>query len=344
MTGTLTVIQAGPAMTVQDLGRPGFRAQGLTEGGAADPVALHEGAALLRQDPDCAALEMAGSGGSFRSDADVRIALTGAEMAATIDGETIAWNASHLLPEGTTLTIGGARNGSYGYLHVGGGFDVPRVMGSRSTHLAAGIGRALQPEDSLPLATDKGRDTGLTLRPVDRFGGGTIRVVASMQTSSFDAATLDRFTGTTFRRDARANRMGVRLDYDGEGYSTEAALSIVSEVVVPGDIQISGDGAPYVLMVECQTTGGYPRIGSVLPCDLPRVAQAQAGAPLRFEYVDAQPAAVLQQRFRAELAALPDTVTPLLRDPARIRDLLRYQLVGGAVSATADPFEEGTRS
>ncbi|HCQ57468.1 MAG TPA: urea amidolyase, partial [Sulfitobacter sp.] len=114
MSGTLTILQAGPAMTVQDHGRPGYRALGLTHGGAADPTALHEGAALLGQDPNCAALEMAGSGGSFEAEQDIRIALTGAQMQVSIDGEPVAWNASHLLPAGAKLTIGGARDGAYG--------------------------------------------------------------------------------------------------------------------------------------------------------------------------------------------------------------------------------------
>jgi allophanate hydrolase subunit 2 len=114
----------------------------------------------------------------------------------------------------------------------------------------------------------------------------------------------------------------------------------VSEVVVPGDIQISGDGAPYVLLFECQTTGGYPRIGSVLPCDLPRVAQAQTGAPITFEFIEMEEAAALQAQYLKQMKALPSLVTPLVRDPAKIRDLLSYQFISGAVSATDNPFEE----
>ena len=340
MSAHLSIEQAGPAMSIQDRGRPGFRALGLTLGGAADAVALAEGAALLGQSRDCAVIEMAGSGGTFKADTDLRIALTGADMGAAIDGEAVAWNASHLLPAGAKLTIGGARNGTYGYLHVGGGFDTPQVMGSRSSHLACGIGGLLETGEVLPIGVDKGHEVGMTLPAIDRFGGGDIRVVASMQTSAFSDAVIDRFVTTTFRRDSRANRMGVRMDFDGDGFATAEQLSIVSEVVVPGDIQVSGDGAPYVLLYECQTTGGYPRIGSVLPCDLPRVAQAQAGAPITFTFVEMEEAVALQSRHQKEIKALPSQVTPLVRDPARIRDLLSFQFISGAVSATANPFEE----
>lgn len=335
---TLTILQAGPAMSLQDQGRPGFRARGLTVGGAADRLALAEGAALLGQSPTLAAIEMAGSGGTFQADADLRIALTGAEMTATLDGEPLTWHASHLLPAGAKLAIGGARRGTYGYLHLGGGIDAPTVMQARSSHLAGGIGTLLTTGEALPIGPDTGAETGMILRPDDRFDGGTIRLVASMQTAAFAPADITRFQHTAFRRDARANRMGVRMDFDGNGFATEDQLSIVSEVVVPGDIQISGDGAPYVLMYECQTTGGYPRIGSVLPCDLPRVAQAQTGAPIQFSFVEMEEAIALQTRYLAELKTLPQKVVPLVRDPAKIKDLLGYQLISGATSATANPF------
>jgi biotin-dependent carboxylase-like uncharacterized protein len=328
MTAHLTISQAGPAMSLQDLGRPGYRAQGLTIGGAADTTAIHEGAALLGQSTSHAAIEMAGQGGSFTASADMRIALTGAEMAASVDGETLVWNASHLLPAGATLQLGGTRNGTYGYLHVGGGFATPTVMGSHASHLAGGIGGLLNAGDILPIGSDKGTEVAVTLPKGD---------------ASFSEDSFDRFTQTAFRRDARANRMGIRMDFDGEGFNTAGQLSIVSEVVVPGDIQISGDGAPYVLMFECQTTGGYPRIGSVLPCDLPRAAQAQTGAPLTFEFLEMDAAVAVQNRYLADLKSLKSRVTPLVRDPARIRDLLSYQLISGVVSASTNPFEKGQK-
>lgn len=340
MSATLEILQGGPGLSVQDMGRQGFRAVGLTEAGAMDPEALHEGAALLHQSPDFAAIEMAGSGGSFRADTDLRIALTGAIMTANIDGEALTWNASHALPAGAKLTIGGARSGSYGYLHIGGGIATDPVMGSRSSHLRAGIGKALKTGETLPIGPDTHTDVSNGLPPSDRFDGGKVRIVASMQTDAFDQDTRDRFTATTFRRDPRGNRMGVRMDGGGAGFSTGTGLSIVSEIVVAGDIQIIGDGAPFVLMCECQTTGGYPRIGTVIPCDLPRIAQAQPGTALTFEYITMEEATALQQRHTADMASLPGRVAPLIRDPATIRDLLSYQLISGAVSATANPFEE----
>ncbi len=338
MTGTLRVLSAGPALTIQDLGREGFLAYGLTRGGAADVLALYEGAALLGQSPDLAALEMVGMGGSFTTDQDVMIALTGARMTAKIDNAPLIWNASHLLPAGAKLSIGGAVEGTYGYLSVAGGIDVEKVMGARSSHLTAGVGRLIRAEDTMPLTKAVSTKPASFIVPDGRMAGGTIRVVPSIQTDQFAQETLDRFASTKFRRDPRGNRQGVRMASDGDGFFVEGGLSIVSEIISEGDIQITGDGAPYVLMCECQTTGGYPRIGTVLPNDLPRVAQAPVGAPLRFEFVTMEEARQIEHRARADRKALTARVQPLVRDPYDIPDLLSYQLVGGVVSATADPY------
>ncbi|WP_299293918.1 urea amidolyase [uncultured Tateyamaria sp.] len=337
----LIVHHAGPGVAVQDLGRPGYLAMGLTQGGAADLRAVHEGAALLRQSVECAVLEMVGTGGTFEATEDIRIALTGAVMTAQIDGETAAWNASHLVPKGAKLVIGPTRSGTYGYLHVGGGFATDAALGSRATHQSVGLGALVSTGNTLAIGADKGRDTGMTLTPDARFTGGTVRIVPSMQTEDFDPAIRARFEDTTFRRDPRANRQGVRMDSDGEGFSNPKALSIVSEVIVPGDIQVTGDGTPFVLMAESQTTGGYPRIGTVLPCDLPRIAQAPAGAEIRFTFLTLEEGAAQQARATAEERKLSQQVAPLVRDPATMQDLLSYQLIGGVVSAADAPLDEG---
>ena len=339
MSRMLKILSAGPAMSLQDMGRRGYLAYGLTRGGAADTLALHEGAALLGQSAELAAIEMMGTGGTFEPTDDVVVAFTGAEMTATLDGAPLVWNASHTIPAGAKMTIGGARKGSYGYLHVAGGFDAPVQMGARGSHMNAGIGRVLQAGDALPIGQPNTKRSGVCLLPSARFSGGTIHVVESAQTSEFSEETRARFAETQFRRDARGNRQGVRMDTEADGFYAEEGLSIVSEVIVPGDIQITGDGAPYVLMCESQTTGGYPRIATVIPSDLPKVAQAGVGAPLQFEFIPLEEAIKLETRARAEIKALSGRVEPLVRDPHDISGLLGYQLVSGVVSALADPFE-----
>lgn len=327
----VTVTRAGPAMTVQDAGRPGHLGQGLSRGGAADPLALAEGAALLGHTG--AAVEMAGSGGVFTAAQDTRIALTGAPMAASLDGVPLRWNASHLLPAGGALTIGGAQAGVYGYLHFGGGIETPMVLGARSAHLSAGLGRLLQSGDALPLGPDLRSDVGRGVDVADRFNGGALRLVASVQTEAFSAAERARFEGAEFTRDARANRMGMKLAQSGAPFATDTQLDVLSEVIVPGDVQMTGAGVPFVLLPECQTTGGYPRIGTVIPADMPRAAQAGPGARLRFRFVTRTEALAAERSHRDHITGLRRAVRPLVRDPAQMGDLLGYNLVGGAISA-----------
>lgn len=341
MSRKLIIHRAAPGMTLQDAGRPGYLGFGLSRGGAADRLALCEGAALLGQDETLAALEMVGTGGEFEASEGMRIALTGAPMRASIDGVRVAWNASHLLPCGARLKIGAAEAGNYGYLHLGGGLATAQLLGARSAHLAAGLGAPVQTGAHLPVGTDtRTSQTGLLLDSNPRFDGGTVRVVPGPQTGLFDPAEVARFTSTSFRRDTRGNRMGVRLLSDEPGFFSQAGLSVLSEIIVPGDIQITGDGTPFVLLGECQTTGGYPRIGSVLPCDLPRVAQTRPDTQLRFRMVTLQEAVEAERQEGTHRNTLRNNLRALVRDPHDMNDLLSYQLISGVTAG--DDLERDT--
>ena len=329
----LRILSAGPGLTVQDLGRTGTMGFGLSPGGAADRIAFIEGCALLGQDLDAAALEMAGYGGSFQAESPLRFALTGAPMAATIDGQPIPWNASHTLEAGQILSIGGATAGIYGYLHLGGGIDAPSFLGSRATHLAAGIGQPLRQGAQIATGPDLDPDnTGQKLPVSPRWTGGTVRVLPSVQTHLFDPDTIARFGATPFTRTPRGNRQGAELTGQDAPFASGGQLTILSESMVSGDIQMTGEGVPFVLLPECQTTGGYPRIGTILPDDLPLVAQAGRGATLRFKFISHAEGLKAHMTPAQRLKATQKQLEPLLRDPADIRDLLRYQLISGAIT------------
>lgn len=336
MSRTLTIHRIGPAVTIQDMGRLGYIGEGVSRGGAADRLALSEGAALLGQPDTLPALEMMGMGGEFEASEDMRIALTGAEMRATIDGSPVVWNASHLLPAGSRLSIGPAITGCYGYLHLAGGISGAAELGSVAAHLAAGLGRALQAGDTLRVNPDSGGETGHFLERDDRLTGADIRMVASYQTPLFAENEIARFQSEALIKDARANRMGVRLNPSTTGFAAEDGRNIVSNSIMPGDIQITGDGTPFVLMTECQTTGGYPRIGTVLPCDLARVAQAAPGTPLRFRFVSLEEAVEIEQAQAGFRASLRQRLRPLIRDPHKIPNLLSYQLISGVIAGNEE--------
>lgn len=335
----LHILSAAGCVTVQDRGRPGYLAQGLSRGGAVDPVALAEGAALLRQSPDLAVIEMMAAPLRLRADQPTRIALTGAPMRAELraNGQQRAldWHGSHLIPGGAELALSPGAGG-FSYLTPAGGIAGPERMGARSAHLAGGIGRVLQRGDSLPLGDDQGGPVDLLIAALPRFNGGELRAVESLQTALFAPEEIARLQATPLHRDRHGNRMGLRLDMgQAPPFHAERALTAVSEIVQPGDVQITGSGAPFLLLAECQTTGGYPRIATVLPCDLPIAAQAAPGVALRLRLVTRATALDALHAAAEALtpAALARRIQPRLRDPAQMGDLLAHNLIGGMVDA-----------
>ena len=330
MTGYLEVISVGPGISVQDLGRPGFTALGLSTGGAADRRALWEAAALFGQSHPQAALELPLTGGRFRVTAHTRIALTGAPMQASRDGKPLIWNASHPLAPGELLDLRPGESGVYGYLSLAGGLLTPETLGARATLAAAGLGTPLHAGLRLPFGADPTPDAApQRLPPDDRFTGGALRVIAGPQSALFDAETRARVFATRFQA-GPASRQGLALMQDGADFGTETA-GLLSDFIGPGDIQMTGTGQAVVLLADCQTIGGYPRLGTVIPADLPRAAQARPGTALRLVEIPLDVAETASPPEALWLAQIRRLLRPLTRDPRDIPDLLAYQLISGMI-------------
>lgn len=335
MITNLIVQPTGNSLTVQDFGRPNRLADGLSRGGAADRLALQEAAALLGLSASASAslstIELPLVGGRFSVTAPTRIALTGAPMKTTLNTAPVPWNSTHLLVPGDQLTIGAAYEGTYGYLTPAGGLATARIMGAQATHLTAGIGASLTKRTELTLNPDANPNAvQMILRPEKRFSGGEVRVMPGPQSDLFDAATSDRFFASFFTQSATGNRQGKKLDFGGAPFRSNTS-SFASDIIQSGDIQMTGDGVPYVLLTECQTMGGYPRIGTVIPQDIPRIAQATPGTPIRFKPISLAQADALWKSFDHTLSDLKKQLQPLRRDPHDINDLLSYQLIGGVI-------------
>ncbi len=337
MTEGLEILSAGPCVTVQDLGRPGLQRYGVAEGGALDPFALAEGAALLGNPREAAALELFGLGGSFRAlGRPLRLALSGATMPAVKIGadarrEKLAWRSSAVLLPGEILEIGAAKGGLVGYLHLGGGVATEPVLGARAVHLRAGIGGGrLQAGAILPVGADKGRGDRLTLPQPGYLAQREIRVLWGPQAASFDATERQRFLETSFTVSNQRDRMAARLG--GAVLEASGHLTGLSDAVSLGDVQVPGDGAPLVLLADCQPTGGYPRIATVISADLAAFAQLPSATSFRFRLVERPEALAALKAWRAEISGLPERVAPLVRDPRTIPDLLSYNLIDGMIS------------
>lgn len=310
----IEVAAAGPLSTVQDLGRPGLGALGISAGGAADADALRIGNRLVENDPEAPAIELTARGGTFTLTADCSIALTGADCAPQLTdaGSTQPvpipmWETVHVAA-GQTLRCGALRDGVRSYLCVAGGLDVPRVLGSAATDLRGGFGglggRALRSGDRLGLRAPR-RTRRLRVRAEARTllrPPQVLRVTEGAQADWFDAAAWQHFLTQAFLVTPQASRIGLRLAADAPVRTTVPDRQLQTEGVALGAVQIPAGGQPIVLGVDQQTTGGYPQIACVVAADLSALGRLRPGDAIRFERVTLSAAAQLLQTLDAGLS------------------------------------------
>jgi antagonist of KipI len=285
---SLVVQSPGLLTTVQDLGRLGCGALGISPSGAADPVALRLGNLLVRNDAGAAALEMTLLGGSFVFPEGAVVAVTGADFGATVDGRAAAMWAAQTISPGSTLAFGPSRNFARSYLAVAGGIQVAPFLGSASTHLLSGLGglegRALRKGDVLRLGKPcaKVPEGRISLAALQSFRPRKVlRVTAGPQFDVFSEEAREIFFRGPFRVSEASDRTGLRLEGHSIGY--KLAEDMVTEGVPLGAIQVTPSGQPIVLFVDQQTTGGYPKIANVIGVDLHRVGQLRPRVEVRFE-------------------------------------------------------------
>jgi antagonist of KipI len=288
----------GLLTTVQDLGREGFGPMGVSASGAADPVALRVGNRLVGNAEGAAGLEMALLGGNFVFPERAVVALTGSEFGATLDDEPIEMWKSVEIRQGQTLRLGATRTGARCYLCVRGGIDVKLFLGSRSTHLLSGLGgiqgRALRAGDVLKIGMANGslrtfRKRSVSARAVAQLAPRKVlRVTPGPQSAWFSQEVHEVFYAGTYRVTEESNRMGLRLQ--GAAISSTAGGDMTSEGVSLGAVQITVGGLPIILFVEQQTTGGYPKIASVISADLSSLGQLRPRDEIRFELVEMESA------------------------------------------------------
>lgn len=279
----LKVIRAGLYTSVQDGGRTGLRQSGISYCGALDKPALQIANLLVGNDPNAAALEITLGQCSFEFERDGWFALTGAGCDATLDGATV-WTGWRLqVKAGQRLTLHRPTRGMRSYLAVGGGIDVPQVMNSYSTDLKTGIGgfegRLLKDGDKLPLGQPL-RDFAEAQGVKQLLWSNRIRALPGPEYHEFDQASQDAFWRLPWQLSPQSNRMGYRLQ--GQQLTRTTDRELVSHGLLPGVIQVPGNGQPIVLMNDAQTTGGYPRIACIIEADMYHLAQIPLGQPIHF--------------------------------------------------------------
>ena len=344
MKPALRILSPGPLTSVQDLGRPGHQRLGVPAGGALDPVALRAGNALAGNAPDVGALECVGVGPTLIVEAEsVRLAVVGGgapvwrRANADEARETpVEPGVSFTLLRGERLRVGTLTRGATAYIAVEGGFDIAPVLGSVSTYVRGEIGgfegRPLRAGDRVPLAQPAAtprREREMTLdflAPVD-----TLRVVEGPQADFFEAEQIEAFHAARYRIGAQWSRMGARLE--GPALPPARGFNIVSDAIVRGSIQIPGGGQPIVLMSEHQTTGGYPKIATVISADLHLLGRLGPGDSVRFRRVTMEEAAAARALLTAELEALPSRTREAQEAADPFERLFDVNLISGVFDA-----------
>jgi urea carboxylase len=318
---SIEVLKPGALSTFQDLGRTGFQHSGVPVNGVMDERAHRIANWVVGNPPGEATLEMTLLGPSLRFECPAVIAICGAVLSATLDGVPLPIGEAAAVDAGAVLAFGRRTSGARAYLAVRGGFALAPVMGSVSTFVRGAYGglegRALRRGDRIGLrvttapapATLREALPGFPAR-VLRGPEAPIRVVAGRHWSAFTAEAQRAFVARPYLVRAQSDRMGYRLE--GEALPLARPLEIVSEPVSFGTVQVPPEGQPIVLMADCQTTGGYPKIGQVARVDLPRLAQRMPGETVRFAWVlleEAQRLIAAQARvYEAMQEAVNDTV------------------------------------
>ncbi len=287
----LRILEPGPLATIQDLGRRGYRDRGVPLSGAMDQTALRVANGLVGNAPQAAGIEI--TAGGFRAEltGEVRFAVTGPEIEIRVNQEAIPPWTTCTASGGDILTVGLAKQGLRAYLALSGGIDVPPVMGSRSTYLRGGFGgfrgRALMKGDILAIARTPGPPFPMRRAPSSLIPPYSehpkLRVVLGPQDDYITPDGLALFLGEKYAVTARCDRMGILLE--GPRIAHRFGADIISDGTLPGAVQVPGNGQPALLGADCQTTGGYVKVATVISSDLPLVAQIVPGGTVSFETV-----------------------------------------------------------
>lgn len=304
---SIKIINAGMLSTIQDGGRFGVMKYGFTQSGAMDSKAMSTANILVGNEPECAVIETTLLGITAEFTENTVIALSGGDFSAAINGTPIKRNKAYAVNAGDTLAMSYAKSGVRGYLAVSGGFDVPEVMGSRSTNLKSQIGgffgRKLAAGDIIntfaPIITDT---TGRELPEETYENSITLRAVLGPQDYMFTDEDINTFFSCEYKITQQADRMGIRLD--GEPLKGKGSMDIVSDGIVFGSVQVPKNGMPIILAADRQTTGGYAKIATIISADRHLIAQARPGGTIKFAQVSVKEAQKIAKQEQKALKKL----------------------------------------
>ncbi len=301
MITRLLVEQAGPLTTIQDGGRRGLMRFGVPHSGPVDRLAFAAAQTVLGNPAGAAAVELSLGGLTLACrSGEAAFALAGGDFAAELDGVALGpWTVGRLTA-GARLRIRAGEAGNWAYLALAGHLRTPTWLGSAATHLLAGLGGGiLATGDELEVQAS-GTDVQPGPMPRPDLLLGPARIVLGPQDRFFPPEALAILTSDGFSATARFDRMGLQLDGPK---LVPTALDMLSEPAVRGALQVNGTGGLTLLLADHQTTGGYPKIATMLAADADRIAQLRPGAAIRFIALTQMEAVAAARHEHAEAAA-----------------------------------------
>ena len=323
----IRVIKPGVLSTIQDLGRKLYLSQAVPFSGAMDTLSARIANIALGNDENAAVIEFTYANASVITETDVLIAYAGSGAGLSLSVGNVPGERPVYIPAGTTVNLNSNAYGSRTYLAIAGGWELPEVLGSRSTYITAAIGglegRALKESDILYNTSQLSAVSKNMLQTLQTkgpnypnwsIGAGlflpddkkSMRVFKANEYNWFKTASLDRFWTSAYTISNRSNRMGIHLE--GELIEREELNELLSTAVTPGTIQVTGNGSMVLLTADCQTTGGYPRIVQVAAVDLPLCGQLKPGDKVFFKEITRHEAEMLYLEHEKQLQLLAGAV------------------------------------
>ncbi len=327
----LEIIQSGPLTTVQDLGRPCYQQYGVPVSGAMDRFAFAVANGLVQNPPTEACLEITMYGLVIKALAPTTISMTGADMQVTYSGSRVGnWCSLNLNP-GDILEFQEAREGARAYLGIAGGIDCPIVLGSRSTYVKGrfgGIeGRPLRAGDIIRGTSEQHEELRLSQEKMPHYREQmTARVVLGPQDDHFTKEGISTFFSSEYVMTSASDRMGYRLS--GPEITHTSSADIISDGIPWGAIQVPGDRMPIIMMVDRQTTGGYPKIATAITADLPGLAQSKPGDTISFAEIEVKEARSVLLEYQENLSLI---ISSLKQQPELQADLQRRIRLQGSI-------------
>ncbi|MDA9278829.1 biotin-dependent carboxyltransferase family protein [Amylibacter sp.] len=293
-----SISYAGPLVTFQDIGRPGNMRYGVSASGPMDIVSFEAANAVLGNETKQTAIEISLGGLILQChEGSITLAITGGDFLIGYQGQKISSWTVLTIQKGERLSVRAGKSGSWAYLAFSGKLNVKDWLNSSSTHSTSGFGGGVLKTGqkfTLEDASNQANRIGPILKP--NFNtNDLIHAVLGPQDQYFMKTAIKIFSDSIFKVSDNYDRMGMQLT--GPKLELKSALSIPSEPVVKGSIQVSGDGIPTILLADHQTTGGYPKIATVISSDINRLVQFRSNQSVEFMLINSNEALQKTRKF-----------------------------------------------